>query len=652
MPNYTFSWVPKKKEYIEEEIEREIEEEIEEEIKEEIEAIVEDPLEEPAISNRENYCYTPFSEEGEEYADKVFVKEAEEEIEEELLKLAEKAEEQSIASNRKAALEEALENEQRANSQIKESLEKEKNAKAALKKALENEQRVNFQIKESLEKEKNAKAALKKALEQEQKAKKILEKSLQKSKQTSSRHEIEDLKTQIADLSKSLKKHRHSNEKLKAKMSKMLVDREEDKKVIEKLEKLKNDLEMSSCQREKQIAERDRDISVQITALKERIIKLQDESLSKDNEIQSLLLNIENLKGDIDSRDNTVSSLHEKVNQLMSNLKDHQSLICSLQKERDDAVAQQTSTDELDHLTRQNQQLSCENTKLQGDLKVALKEKEIAVNQLEEAKKGCSKKQEIIDKENTKFQKMLQEKLQTLEAELLEKNVALEKSLTAKQYLKSSLKNKQKLTEKLLSQQAAANPSMFLSNQQRGAHVPSEHIMYDMQTLKMENADIRAKFRSMEVEYEYKKRSLTDQYEEQIAKKNAIISDNQAVIDKLHSTVFDLKAQQSDSKFREKKLEDDLKQETQRCSRLQKRVDEIATSLQREQTTREKHRVELKESLIKQIEITEERYKLSVALQKAQDVAFRLQEQQQAETMYRFRKLQDTELKYTRLHNL
>ncbi|KAM7418560.1 hypothetical protein PAMA_015935 [Pampus argenteus] len=700
------------------------------------EAFVEDYLEEPAISNRENYCYTPISEEDE----KKYV--ADEEIEEKTVhKLAEKDEEQSIASKSenysytpfteaseiveikndvddllieddalpscscslleqlkqaqkaKAALKEALEKEQRANSQIEGFLEQEKNVNTALEEALENEQRANFQIKESLKQEKSAKAALADALEKEQKtkyqiklsleqaenAKAAFEKALEKeqrdnsqikeslkqekntkaaleealeqekkslqAEQASSRREIEDLKTQIADLSKSLKKHRDSNEKLKAKMSKMLVDREEDTKVIKKLEKFKHDLEVSSSQRKNQIAERDKDISVQITAYNERIIKLQDESLSKDNEIQSLLFNIENLKGDIDSRDNTVSSLHEKVKQLMSNLKDNQSLICSLQKECDDAVAQQTSTDELDYLTRQNQQLSCENTKLQGDLKAALKEKKIAVNQLEEAKKGCSKNQEIIDKENTKFQKMLK-KIQTLKAELLEKNVALEKSLTAKQHLKFSLKNEQKRVEKMLSQQAAANPSMFLSNQQRGANVPSEHIMYDMQTLKMENADIRAKFSSMEVEYEYKKHSLTEQYEEQIAKKNAIISDNQVVIDKLHSTVFDLKAQQSDSKFREKKLEDDLKQETQRCSRLQQRVDEIATSLQREQTICEKHRVELKEALTKQIEITEERHKLSVALQKAQDGAFRLQEQQQTEAMYQFRKLQDTELVY------
>ncbi|KAM7369205.1 hypothetical protein PAMP_013497 [Pampus punctatissimus] len=35
-------------------------------------------------------------------------------------------------------------------------------------------------------------------------------------------------------------------------------------------------------------------------------------------------------------------------------------------------------------------------------------------------------------------------------------------------------------------------------NQQKGAYVPSEHMMYDMQTLRMENTDIRAKFRSME----------------------------------------------------------------------------------------------------------------------------------------------------------
>ncbi|CAK6973057.1 golgin subfamily A member 6-like protein 22 [Scomber scombrus] len=81
--------------------------------------------------------------------------------------------------------------------------------------------------------------------------------------------------------------------------------------------------------------------------------------------------------------------------------------------------------------------------------------------------------------------------------------------------------------------------------------------------------------------------------------------------------------------------------EKRKSSKLQKRVDEIAATLQKEQATCDKHRVELKEALTKQIQIMEEREKLAVALQKAEDCNTRLQEQQRAEARYQFKQLHD-----------
>lgn len=56
--------------------------------------------------------------------------------------------------------------------------------------------------------------------------------------------------------------------------------------------------------------------------------------------------------------------------------------------------------------------------------------------------------------------------------------------------------------------------------------------------------------------------------------------------------------------------------------------------LSKRQTTSEKHLVEPKQTLAKQKEMMEERYKLAMALQRARDGNTRLQEQQHVQSEY------------------
>lgn len=427
---------------------------------------------------------------------------------------------------------------------------------------------------------------------------------------------MEHTKIQLADLKKTLKEHQRSNAKLKGKLTKMAAEREEDKKAIENLT---NDLEVSSQQHQKEMVEREKVHCVQIKEIKDRLIEQQKRSLEKDNDIQSLHFDIQNLRGEIEVKDNIVSSLQKKVNQLASDLKEEQTKTCRLQREYEDAVSQQKKgAEKLHRLTLENQQLASENPRLQSNLETALNERQIALKQLQEAREVCSGHEETIRKEKARFQRAYK-KLQMVDKELSEKNVALEKSLTTEKCLRSSLKNeKKRFNQMVLQREAEVNPVTFLSNQLREASVSSEHLMYDMQTLRMENADIRVKFNAMETQYDKlmsKYRSLSDRHDELMLKKNHNISENQAAIAELQSMVDELRAHQSESKARQAELEDALKEEKTRNSELQQRADQTAIALKKEKTTCEKCHVELMETLNKQVEALEERQKLAVALQ-------------------------------------
>ncbi|XP_034066079.1 myosin heavy chain, fast skeletal muscle-like isoform X2 [Gymnodraco acuticeps] len=311
-----------------------------------------------------------------------------------------------------------------------------------------------------------------------------------------------------------------------------------------------------------------------------------------------------------------------------------------LQRDYEAAVSQQKKeAEELARLTRGNQHLAYENKRLQSEL-AALNKQHIEEKKLQSDRGACSRLEEAIKKEGARFSRA-SKKIQSQEKELSEMTLALEKSLTAEKLLKSSLKSEKKRFERMVGKQASAGHLSILT-QLRDASA------YDMQTLRMENADIRAKFLVLEREYDrerFELRSLSAGHEEMLSRKNDSISDNQFTITNLQCIVNDFKAEESKIKMRQADLEEALKQEKTRNSELHHTVDQISSGLEKERTRCEKHRVELQEALKKQITTLEENNKLTLSLQKAQEIFPRLQEKQCAETNYNFGNIIDSEFR-------
>ncbi|XP_070820026.1 uncharacterized protein [Chaetodon trifascialis] len=318
-----------------------------------------------------------------------------------------------------------------------------------------------------------------------------------------------------------------------------------------------------------------------------RLIEQQKDSVKKDNEIKCLHFNIEALQSDIATKNSTISSLQERLNQV-SEHKEVRAKNCQLHGDYEAAVSQQQKEAELDRLTQENQQLASENKRLRAELEAALNEG----NQLQEDGKSPSRLKEAIEKERAKFLRV-SKKIQIQEKELSEKTLALEKSLNAETYLRSCLKKEQKRFEQaFLQKQAGTDPLTILSDQLKEAVLSSECLMYDMKTLRMENIDIRAKFKAVETEYNRMKsklHSLSEHPEKMTSKKNDAIPENQCSIAKLQYTVHELKALQLESKLREAQLEDDLKHEKTKNSELQQRVDQLSSALEKESTKCEKY---------------------------------------------------------------
>ncbi|XP_033936530.1 putative leucine-rich repeat-containing protein DDB_G0290503 [Pseudochaenichthys georgianus] len=313
-----------------------------------------------------------------------------------------------------------------------------------------------------------------------------------------------------------------------------------------------------------------------------------------------------------------------------------------LQRDYEAAVSQQKKeAEELTCLTQGNQHLAYENKRLQSELEATLNKQHIEEKKLQGDRGACSKLEEAIKKEEASFSRA-SKKIQSQEKELSEKTLALEKSLTAEKILRSSLKSEKKRFEKMGGKQASAGHLLYLTQQLREASA------YDMQTLRMENADIRAKFLVLEREYDrerFELRSLSACHEEMLSRKNDSISDNQFTITNLQCIVNEFKAKESKIKMRQADLEEALKQEKIRNSELHHTVDQISSSLEKERTRCEKHSVELQEALKKQITALEENNKLTLSLQKAQETFPRLQEKQHAETNYNFGNIGDSEFR-------
>nr|XP_046230923.1 myosin-2 heavy chain, non muscle-like [Scatophagus argus] len=538
----------------------------------------------------------------------------------------------------KTALEEALEEERRNKTALEEVVEEGRRTKTALEKSLKDKRKAEVALKETLEKEVRAKAALEEALANAEKAtaeqKKFWEQ--ERKLKDSLCVEMEFMKAQVADLQESQKEYQQQKAKLKNTITKRTVDLEEGKKVIEKL---KNDLEESSNRHKKEAAQREEVLYVKIKELEECLHEKQEESQEKENKIQSLYSNIQTLQSDSKAKDDTISSLQETADQRALDLKEEKTKNCLLQRDYEAAVSQQNKdAGQLNHLTQENQQLISENKRQQDLHDSSLKKREFDQKQVQEEKNVCTQLENDLTKEKDRMLRA-HKKIQMQKEELFEKTLALEKSLLTEKYLRSTLKKERRRYEEVvLQKQTAVDPLTILSNQLKEASASSERLMYDLQTLKMENADIRAKFNATQTDYERikaKYRALSESHEEMMSRKSGTISKLQCVVD-------ELKARQSENKTRQTELEAALKHEKTRNSDVQQRVKEISSALDREKAASEKHRVELKEALTKLIETLEEKQKLAVDLQRAQDNCSLLQEQQLAGSNSQLRRINGT----------
>ncbi|XP_070820028.1 flagellar attachment zone protein 1-like [Chaetodon trifascialis] len=503
----------------------------------------------------------------------------------------ESSEDVSISSC--SAQEKSLEKEDRARAQQREALGPEQKEKDALVKTLKKEKAEKDVPAKSLKREQAGKDALAKTLKKEQAEKDAVAKSLKK-EQAEKDARVKTLKREQAEKDarvKTLKREqaekdtrvktlkREQAEKDAHTLKKEQAEKDALAKTLKKEQAEKNALAKTL---KKEQAEKDA-LHVDI----KRLIEQQKDSVKKDNEIKCLHFNIEALQSDIATKNSTISSLQERLNQV-SEHKEVRAKNCQHHGDYEAAVSQQQKEAELDRLTQENQQLASENKRLRAELEAALNEG----NQLQEDGKSPSRLKEAIEKERAKFLRV-SKKIQIQEKELSEKTLALEKSLNAETYLRSCLKKEQKRFEQaFLQKQAGTDPLTILSDQLKEAVLSSECLMYDMKTLRMENIDIRAKFKAVETEYNRMKsklHSLSEHPEKMASKKNDAIPENQCSIAKLQYTVHELKALQLESKLREAQLKDDLKHEKTKNSELQQRVDQLSSALEKESTKCEKY---------------------------------------------------------------
>ncbi|KAL3060866.1 hypothetical protein OYC64_009136 [Pagothenia borchgrevinki] len=501
---------------------------------------------------------------------------------------------------------------------------------SGLQEALDEERKARAALEEALMKEKTSTAQHKAALKDEQKEKDALAKAL-KYEQDENNSLRDRIKLINAALTQSQKEPQRGETKLKNRITIMTSEREEDKKLIEKLQ---IDQHASSSQHQRDTSLLMVLNTASVTAIKDRLTELQEGSLKKDKHIESMHSNVLNLQSDIVAKVSIVTSLQERVSKCASDLTEEQTKSSSLQRDYEAAISQQKKeAEELGRLTQGNQHLACEK-RLQSEL-ATLNKQHVEEKKLHGDRGACSRLEEDGFSRASK-------KTQSQEKELAEKTLALEKSLTAEKLLKLSLKSEKKRFERMVGKQASAGPLSILTQQLREASA------YDMQTLKRENADIRAKFLVLEREYDrerFELRSLSAGHEEMLSRKNDSISDNQLTITNLQCIVNELKAKESKIKMRQADLEEALKQEKTRNSDLHLTVDQISSSLDKERTRCEKHRDELQEALKKQITTLEENNKLTLSLQKAHETCPRLQEKQRAETNYNFGNIRDNEFR-------
>ena len=502
------------------------------------------------------------------------------------------------------------------------------------------------------------------------------------------RAEKELMQAQVADLKKSQMDLQQTEDRLKVTITEMTAEREEHKKVIEKLQ---SDLKVSSSL-SKEVAERDSVNCDEINALKRLVSEQQEKSQQKNDEIESMCFNIQDLKSRIEAKDNIVSSLQGTVDQYASDLRDERTRYCDLQRDYEAAVSlQKKQAEELDLLTQKNQQLASDHKglqveqqmndklkatisemtadlekyesvieKLQKDLeassslhKDAAEHDELHLAEIKALKELISQQQERSRKKDDEIESMLID-IQNLKSSIKAKDSNFScLQQTVDQYA-SDLRDEKKRTYDLQRDYEAA-----LCQQQKEAEIRSrleeavrkenDHFSRACNKIKLQKkeiADLRAQLKTTETAYERMKceHVLHSESHEEMARQKRTISESQSTITKLVNMLDELKVE---SETRQGKLLDKLRQERKRNSELQQKVDETSAALIKEKTMCEKHRVELKESLTKQIETLEEKHHFAQALERAQYGFSQFQAQYLTKSNFQFGHISDTDF---RLH--
>ncbi|XP_069380706.1 myosin-6-like isoform X2 [Paralichthys olivaceus] len=288
--------------------------------------------------------------------------------------------------------------------------------------------------------------------------------------------------------------------------------------------------------------------------------------------------------------------------------KDHQlaSENKRLQSELEDAVRKMQCVHEaaislqckLDHLTKENHQLAYENKRVQDEMEDVRTDmclaREAAMNQHKEDRAELDNlmiHNDQVASENKRLQGKLKDAVREMQGareaaisqqckldHLIQENHQL--ACENKRVLEDAARQHQedrKACSRLAEQAKKEKPQFLRACKKikmlKKAPVSVETLMYDMETLEMDNKYIRGKLEALEVQLVVQMEKGLAQQHEVLAEKDDIILKNQAINAKLKHKVYELREQLSESKIRQVQLENALNQEKIQEAVLEERKD-------------------------------------------------------------------------------
>lgn len=339
--------------------------------------------------------------------------------------------------------------------------------------------------------------------------------------------------------------------------------------------------------------------------------------------------------------DNAAELTHENqelVNRrLQDKLKDATS-----QKAHDYEAAvlqKQKDADKLTCLKHDNQRLAYENKKLQGKLEDALNEYAHQVS--------VSQPQKDADKLNC-----LTYENQQMASEMKRLQGNLEESVNELQHAQKQQQRDRetccRLEEKVKKEKARFLKMHKIIEMGKMASITSIGKLYDMQTLVMENDNLKTKMKDIEAKYggTLSENHSLSKLHGKMSQKDEIIAENQATIARLECLINTLNTQQSESKAQQANLEDPLGQARTHSTAWWERSNQSASAFEKERALREQYQAELKEAHRKQNKAMAEQHQLTEALKRSQDNFRRLQEQLQSESNNQLKLLTDSEFRF------